>query len=98
MDIQSESGKLRKILSDIDSYNSLKNLSVLLIPFIIGIFLYIHFENKLKDLRKQKSNIIVSLITSLSEHIKYAISSIDEVNKNDTYLIYQKQFEIDLLY
>jgi DNA helicase IV len=95
MDIQSESDRLQKILKEINRNSNFKNLSVLLAPFIIGIFLYIHFENKLKDLQKQKSDIIVSLITSLSEHVKYAISRVAEVNKNDTYLIYQNQFEIN---
>lgn len=95
MDIQSESKELQKTLGDIDSNNSLRIISLLLIPFIIGIFLYIHFNNKVKELEKKKSDILISLIKSASSQVIYTQSIIEKIQNNDTYLTYQEHQEIN---
>src|SRR5271157_2538893 len=95
MDIQSESKDLHKILGQINNYNSLRTLSIILIPIIIGIFLYIHCNNKLKELEKQKSNILINIIKLVADQAKYAKSAVDEIREKDTYLIFQNQKKIN---
>lgn len=83
MDIE----QLNKIISDIVRYRIYRNISFLLVPLLIGIYLVIRFNNKLNFLIKK----IHVIEDPLKDELKNLKNCYQKINDADTYFVHSKK-------
>ena len=95
MDLNTELEEFNSILREIEVQHARLKISVLLIPFIIGIFLYLITRNRIKTLTVLRDETLQDLECRVTESIREAESLLAQMKGCDTNLPYFKRSDYE---